>query len=654
MRVLIKVMDSLKNTFATVGLSWIIIGGLSLFGFLVYSCSSTSSKDRTLFTLLDSSQSGIDFENTLTNKKGFNIYRYRNFYNGGGVAIGDINNDSLPDIFFTGNQVKNRLYLNKGGFQFVDITKKAGISGMHAWSTGVSMADINGDGLLDIYVCNSGIVKGDNRRNELYINNGDTTFTEQANKYNLADPGYSIHASFFDYDKDGDLDMYLVNNSYRAIGSFDLQNNIRRTRDSLGGDKLFRNELISVKNKNGNYEDSIHFTNISEQAGIFGSEISFGLGVSVGDINRDGWMDMYVSNDFFERDYLYLNNGDGTFKEVLEKSMNSISAASMGADLRDLNGDGYPEIFVAEMLPDDHSRLKNLMTFKDWKKYQTNLLYGYYHQFTRNTLQFNRGLNPYRKKNRKGDQIGAPLVYFSEIGRLARVDATDWSWGALIADYNHDGNRDIFVANGIYKDIINNDYLDNISQEKMVRKIVNGRDVDFNKLINMIPSNPIPNYMFAGTSSIKFADSTQSWGLAQPSFSNGSAYGDLDNDGDLDLVVNNVNMPAFVYRNQITERYPDRGWIQVVLKGKDPNTFAVGAGITVWADGHRKYIEQQPIRGFQSTVDQTIHIGLGKTNVIDSLIVKWGDGNITKRRNIEVNQRVYLSHPNKGDRDGGK
>lgn len=638
------------KTYLTKVRTWLLCLAVSLLGMAGYSCTSVEDDSNALFTLLDESRTGIDFKNKLTNRRGLNIYRYRNFYNGGGVAIGDINNDSLPDIFFTGNQVKNRLYLNKGDFNFVDITEKAGIAGTHAWSTGVSMADVNGDGLLDIYVCNSGIVEGDNRRNELYINNGDTTFTELAKEYGLADPGYSIHGSFFDYDKDGDLDLYLVNNSYRAIGSFDLENNIRGVRDSLGGDKLYRNELVSEgEDKSKSRNENVRFTNVSEQAGIYGSEIGFGLGVSVGDMNRDGWPDLYVSNDFFERDYLYLNNRDETFDEVLKKSTYSISAASMGADLQDLNGDGYPEIFVTEMLPKKQQRLKKMMTFDSWSSYQNYLQNDYFHQFTRNTLQLNRGPLPDSgiTETEPPDEQGAQPVYFSEIGRFAGVEATDWSWGALIADYNHDGQRDIFVANGVYKDIINNDYLDEISQEKMIKKIVSGSNVDFEKLIEMIPSNPISNYVLAGKRNLQFADSTKDWGLDQPSFSNGSAYGDLDNDGDLELVVNNVNQPAFIYRNHATERFPKRGWIEIVLEGKNVNTAAVGTKVTVWADGKRKYAEQQPVRGFQSTVGQVMHIGLGKASVIDSLTVQWNNGSVTKQTDIDVNQRLHIFHPDR-------
>jgi hypothetical protein len=338
--------------------------------------------------------------------------------------IGDINNDGLQDIFFTANMQENRLYLNKGNMQFEDITEKAGIHKKGRWSTGVSMADVNGDGLIDIYVCNSGDIKGDSRENELYINNGNLTFTEKAHQYGLDDHGLSTHAAFFDYDHDGDLDMFLLNNSFKAIGSFDLQKNERNIRDSVGGDKLFRN-------------DGDHFTDVSAQAGIYGSIIGFGLGVTVGDVNNDGWQDIYVSNDFFERDYLYVNNHDGTFKEVLEDEMMSISNASMGADMADINNDGNADIFVTEMLPEDNASVKTKTTFENWDKYQFDLKYDYYYQFTRNMLQLNNGISPSPFGEGRGE------VSFSEIGRLAGVCATDWSWGALIADLDNDGRKDI-------------------------------------------------------------------------------------------------------------------------------------------------------------------------------------------------------------------
>jgi len=323
-----------------------------------------------IFTLLDSEISGIDFQNTLTNSSDFNVYKYRNFYNGGGVSIGDVNNDRLPDIYMTSNMEANQLYINQGNLRFENTTKKAGVAGTKAWSTGSTMIDINSDGYLDIYVCNSGDIKGDNKENELFINNGNGTFSEQAQQYGLNDGGLSTHASFFDYDKDGDLDVYLLNNSFKAIGSFNLKLNQRDTRDPKGGDKLLRN-------------DNGIFVDVSEEAGIYGSVIGFGLGITVGDVNNDSWEDIFVSNDFFERDYLYINQQDGTFSEELTSGIKSISGASMGADIGDINNDGQQDIFVTEMLPDDPQRLKSVTTFEDWNKYQANVKNGYHHQFTR-------------------------------------------------------------------------------------------------------------------------------------------------------------------------------------------------------------------------------------------------------------------------------
>lgn len=568
-------------------------------------------KPGTLFERLPASQTKISFSNDLQYDDQFNIYTYRNFYNGGGVAIGDINHDSLPDVFFTANMLPNRLYLNKGNMQFEDVTAQAGIGKKGKWSTGVSMADVNGDGWLDIYVCNSGDIKGDQRQNELYINNGDGTFTERAQDFGLDDHGLSTHAAFFDYDHDGDLDMFLLNNSFKAIGSFNLKENERNKRDPLGGHKFFRN-------------DGNHFTDVSEQAGIYGSAIGFGLGVTVGDLDNDGWQDIYVSNDFFERDYLYINQHDGTFKECLEDQMTSISNASMGADMADINNDGNPDIFVTEMLPEDNARLKTNTTFENWDKYQLNLQYDYYHQFTRNTLQLNNGDHT-----------------FSEIGRFAGVCATDWSWGALIADLDNDGGKDIFVANGIYQDLTNEDYIQYISNEAFFKEVVT-RKANFKKLIDLIPSHPVSSYAFSNNGDLTFTNKAAAWGLDHPGFSNGSAYGDLDNDGDLDLIVNNVNMPCYVYRNQATQQHPENKFLKVSVEGQGANRFGIGARVTVHYHNAIAYQEQMPMRGFESTVDHRLNFGLGRTSMIDSVVVVWPDGreNIIKR--LSPNQHITV------------
>jgi len=579
---------------------------------LMMGCQTQPTAPHTLFSLLKSEQTGIDFNNKLSYDEAFNIFTYRNYYTGGGVAVGDINNDGLPDIFFTGNQVDNRLYLNKGNFQFEDITSKAGITKSGKWSTGVAMADVNGDGFLDIYVCSSGMVKVDTRPNQLFINNGNGTFTDKAKEYGIQDGGYSTHAAFFDYDHDGDMDLFLLRNASKPIGSFNLQHNERNIRDSLGGDKLYRN-------------DGGHFTDVSREAGIYGSVIGFGLGVTVGDVNKDGWPDIYVSNDFFERDYLYINNKDGTFREELENQMHSISNASMGADMADINNDGYPDIFVTEMLPEDESRIKINTTFENWEKYQLDLRYGYWHQFTRNTLQLNNRNNT-----------------FSEIGRLAGVQATDWSWGALITDLDNDGFKDIFVANGIYKDLTNEDYIQYISNEEVMTSILTGKDRNFRKLIDLIPSHPIPNYAFRNNGDLHFSNMATEWGLDQPGFSNGSAYADLDNDGDLDLVVNNLNMPAFVYRNNSVELHPENKWLKLVLQGEGINHFAIGAKATVYYDHTLAYQEEQPIRGFESSVDSRLNFGLGKAKSIDSVVVEWPLGKRTVLKTPKVDQIITL------------
>ncbi len=574
---------------------------------------SQASRTEPLFRKVADSVSGVDFLNSLEYDEEFNIFTYRNFYNGGGVGLGDVNNDGLADIYFVGNQKSNRLYLNKGDFRFEDVTERAGVAGSRAWSTGVSMADINGDGWLDIYVCNSGDVAGDNKQNELFINNGDGTFSEQAEAYGLADQGYSTHAAFFDYDRDGDLDVYLLNNSYQAIGSFNLMQNIRPERDPVGGDKLYRN-------------DGGTFTDVSQEAGIYGSVIGFGLGVSVGDVNQDGWFDIFVSNDFFERDYLYINNGDGTFSEKLQEQMRSISAASMGADMADINNDGYVDIFVTDMLPEPLQRMKQVTTFENWDKHTYNARNSYHYQYTRNMLHLNNGDGT-----------------FSEIGRLAGVSATDWSWGALFFDMDNDGRKDIFVANGIYQDLTDLDYLNFIQDDETKKKIITPQGVDYRGLIDPMPVNPVANYAFHNEGDLNFTNRAGEWGLGLPVHSNGSAYGDLDNDGDLDLVVNNVNAVSDVFENRAEEVYPDHHYLKIRLKGKGMNTAAFGARIWIQAGDEQIYLEQMPVRGFESTMESVITAGLGLRDTIDYLRVAWPDQQVTERKNVRADQLVELS-----------
>ena len=572
---------------------------------LVIACGSGT---KTQFELKDNAQIGISFENNLSYSDDFNVYKYRNYYNGGGVALGDINNDGWVDVYFTSNQGENKLYLNQGDFSFKDITTSAGVAGQRAWSTGVAMVDINADGWLDIYVCNSGDIAGDKKENELFINQGDGTFVESAEAYNLADKGFSTHATFFDYDKDGDLDVYILNNSYQAIGSFDLRRNERPKRDLLGGDKL-------MENRDGKFYD------VSEAAGIYGSVIGFGLGVTVGDINRDGWDDLFISNDFFERDYLYINQQDGTFKEVLPEQMRSISGASMGADLADLDNDGFHDLFVTEMLPSNYNRLKSVTTFEDWNKYQYNVKNGYGHQFTRNMLHRN---------NTNGT--------FSEVGRLAGVEASDWSWGALFFDMDNDGLRDLFVANGIYQDLTDQDYLQYVSSEEVIQSVVSGKKVDYKRLIDIIPSEKVPNHSYLNQGDFSFDFYTDS-GLNQASFSNGSAYGDLDNDGDLDLVVNNVNMPAFVYENKLDPVTSNA--LQIQLEGAGDNTQALGAKLRVLANDQVYYAEHYPIRGFQSSMDPKLHLGLGQAQTATVEVI-WPTGGMSRVENVPLNTLLVL------------
>jgi len=574
--------------------------------------STYSQSPNALFKRLTTSQTGIEFINELKEQEDFDVFRYRNYYNGGGVGIGDFNNDGLSDVYLTSNMGDNKLFLNKGNWKFEDITERAGVKGYKVWSTGVSIADVNADGLLDIYVCNAGNVKGGHRENELFINSGNLTFTDRAEEYGLADKGFSTHAAFFDYDKDGDLDCYVLNNSPRAISTLGYRN-LRTTRDETGGHKLYQNN-------NGK------FTDVSEEAGIYGSVIGFGLGVTVGDVNQDAWPDLYISNDFYELDYLYINNKKGGFDEKVQSHMGHISMFSMGADLADLNNDGYPEIFSTDMLPEDDYRLKTLIAFETYDVYMLRLKNGYYHQFMRNMLQLNNGDGT-----------------FSEIGQLSGVSATDWSWGALIADLNNDSYKDIFVSNGIYKDVINQDFVEYLGSSEQMQAAIDGKKINYKQFVSSMPSQKISNYAFSRESDLIYKNMSSEWGLDEPSFSNGAAYGDLDNDGDLDLIVNNVNQELFVYQNQSRER-KENNYLALVLKGKDKNVFALGANVRAYTGKQILSYDHMPIRGFQSSMDYKMIIGLGKVEKIDSLIIHWPDQTKQIIKDVKANQTLTLNN----------
>jgi enediyne biosynthesis protein E4 len=578
--------------------------------FLLLSCKEKASEPERLFTRMDAAQTGLHFQNRLVISENLDVFRYRNYYNGGGVAIGDINGDGLPDIFLTSNMEQNRLFLNKGNFEFEDITESAGIRNDKVWSTGVSMADVNGDGLLDIYVSNAGDVKGGRRENELYINNGDLTFTERAEEFGLADKGFSTHAAFFDFDQDGDLDCYVLNNSFRPVSSLGMQN-IRHERDSTGGDKLYRN-------------DGGVFVDISEEAGIWGSVIGFGLGVTVTDVDGDGWLDIYISNDFFERDYLYINQKDGTFKDELPQRMGHISNFSMGTDAADLNNDGHPEIFVTDMLPESEQRLKTMVNYEDYDVYQLRLANDYFEQYMRNTLQLNRGDGS-----------------FMEIGQFSGVAATDWSWGTLIADFNNDSRKEIFVTNGIERDLIDQDFINYLASEETLLATMRSGKADFKSMVEKMPSTKLQNYMFRQAQPMRFQNVAEEWGLGELTFSNGAAYGDLDGDGDLDLVINNLQGDLLVYRNN-SEKMGGNNYLKVSLKGPGQNKFGVGARILAYTGTEVLMLENIPTKGFQSSMDYTLLMGLGKTETIDSLVVQWGYGKVQRLKGVKANQHLKL------------
>jgi len=576
---------------------------------------------KTLFTMLTSKETGVAFVNEVEDKNDFNVFRYRNFYNGGGVAIGDINNDGLPDIFFTANMKLNRLYLNKGDFKFQDITELAGVGGRKPWDTGVLMVDVNGDGYLDIYVSNAGNAEGDNHDNDLYINNGDLTFTERANEYNLAKSGFSTHASFFDYDKDGDLDAYLLNNSNVPVSSlgYAADRNKKASDWESVPQKSRGLGHILLRNDNGKFVD------VSEEAGIYRSLIAFGLGILVCDINEDTYPDIYICNDFYERDYLYINQKDGTFSEEIEKWTSHLCLSAMGVDIADINNDGLVDIFITDMLPEAEQRTKSVMEFDTYDVFKLKQGRDFYQQYIQNTLQINNGNNS-----------------FSEIAYFSGVARTDWSWSGLIFDMDNDGYRDIYVTNGIIHDLTDIDFVDFLANE-VIQEIAKTRDVSkTTTIINKMAVTPLLNYAYKNNKDLTFKNATHEWGLDIPSFSNGCAYGDLDGDGDLDLVVNNVNMEAFVFRNE-SRQILKNNYLQFQLNGNAGNTFAIGTSVKLYFGDNIIIQELQPSRGFQSSMDYVMTIGLGEQEKIDSIQVLWPNNMVTFLENVKVNQKLILS-----------
>lgn len=577
-----------------------------------FGCSDTER----LYQVIDATSTGINFRNDLTETDDFNIIDYLYFFNGGGVAVGDINNDGLPDVYFSGNQVSNRLYLNKGNLQFEDITENAGVAGKSDWNTGSVMADVNGDGLLDIYVCAVVGLKGLQGYNELYINNGDDTFTERATDFGLDFDSFSSTAAFLDYDLDGDLDMYLLNHAVHTQESFgraDLRN--RRTYET--GDKLLRND-------NGKFID------VSEQAGIFGGINGYGLGISIADFNADGYPDIYVGNDFHEDDYYYINNADGTFSEEARESFTYVSRFSMGNDVADLNHDGYPDIISLDMLAEDEEVLKRSEGDErlDILELRTSK-YGYYYQFARNMLQINQGNGT-----------------FSETGIMSGVAATDWSWSALFSDFDQDGHQDLFIANGIPRRPNDLDYIKFVSSDQIKGTINNTHLVD-KQALDMMPSGMVSNMIFSGQGDGSFKDMTGDWLDDKPSSSTATALADLDNDGDLDILINNVNSTASIYINQTNEK---ANYLKLRLKDDTENTYGIGTKVYSYHQGKLQYKELYAVKGFQASSEPVVHLGYGGDSMVDSIRIVWPGGKSQIVKDIPVNQTLTIEM--KADMEG--
>ncbi len=605
---------------------------------LAFSAAGCGSGADPLFERLPASRTGVQFANSIVeNDSLLNPIDYDYFYNGGGVGVGDVNNDGRPDLYFTGNAVDNRLYLNRGDFHFEDVTATAGVGAPGAWATGVAMVDINQDGWLDIYVCVAGKVPPTERANLLFVNQGLNdqgvpTFEEKAEAYGIADTGYSVHAAFFDYDRDGDLDLYVLTNTVEDFNRNDIRP--RKTEgQARSTDRLYRN------NGDGT------FTDVSEEAGI--TIEGYGLGLVVSDINKDGWPDIYVANDFITNDLLWINNGDPgsspgqapTFTNKIDEFLKSQSYNGMGADVADFNNDGRVDIVVMDMLPRTNRRRKMMLSGGTYNRFHMALRLGYEPQYVRNTLQLNRGVSP--------DSSGT--LVFSEIGRLAGIQATGWSWAPLFADFDNDGWKDLFITNGYGKDVTNLDFLAYGQQTAFFGSRAANRE----KLIEAMKDLPevlLPNRIFHNDGDLTFTEKTEAWGLGRPSLSNGAAFADLDGDGDLDLVTNNINAKAFILENHASER-DSTNYLRVDLHGPEGNLGGLGAKVILTDDGTTQYHDHTIYRGYQSTVGSVVHFGLAADSTVDSLEVIWPDGRYQLLTDIAANQVLDVYYEEAGPRD---